>query len=233
MTENKFKILEQDFDRHAKTYQADLQSALAGIPMEKDFYLQKKIQMFDEIFQTFAEDTNILDFGAGVGSLIIPMAIKWPKLQFFAFDVSEKSLEEISQKQISNIQVIKNISQISQYDFIYSVNVFHHISPNDRQNEFHKLTMCLKPKGKILILEHNPINPLTRWVVSRCEFDRGVKLLSKHELIKLNERSSLKVQNHQFIVFFPFQNTLFDRLEKFLSWCPMGAQQIVLFQSVV
>ncbi len=37
----------------------------------------------------------------------------------------------------------------------------------------------LKKKGRVYIFEHNPYNPVTRYLVATCEFDRDAVLFKK------------------------------------------------------
>ena len=41
---------------------------------------------------------------------------------------------------------------------------------------------CLRPKGRIYIFEHNPFNPVTRWVVKHTAIDRNAVLLKPAEV---------------------------------------------------
>ena len=44
-----------------------------------------------------------------------------------------------------------------------------------------ELARVVRPGGLVVVFEHNPLNPLTRLVVSRVTFDDGVRLLRSGE----------------------------------------------------
>jgi hypothetical protein len=82
----------------------------------------------------------------------------------------------------------------------------------------------VKPDGGVFIFEHNPFNPLTRYVVSHNELDHGVTLLSGGRLRKLMLEAGLRVPLTENILFTPFSQRFFTQLDKVLTWCPLGAQ---------
>jgi hypothetical protein len=75
----------------------------------------------------------------------------------------------------------------------------------------------------VTILEHNPLNPATRLVVSRCEFDEDAILLGRRESERLLTDAGLAPAETAYILFFPFRNDF----ERHLSRLPMGAQYYV------
>jgi hypothetical protein len=75
----------------------------------------------------------------------------------------------------------------------------------------------------MVIFEHNPLNPLTKWAVSQCPFDEGVQLLPSSEVRALCSTEFQSVQT-DYIVFFPRWLKWLRAFERFLRWCPAGAQ---------
>ena len=59
----------------------------------------------------------------------------------------------------------------SSYDLIVLSNVLHHVRPEDRPNLILEIIARPAKHGKLVIFEHNPMNPLTRWAVSECVSD--------------------------------------------------------------
>jgi SAM-dependent methyltransferase len=106
----------------------------------------------------------------------------------------------------------------------FAVNVVHHVPPQNWQNFLNEMYRVLKPGGIAAVFEHNPVNPLTRVAVARCEFDRDAVLLSHPEVISLFQSSGFEITEEKYIVFFPFKPKIFRRAEKILSWFPLGAQ---------
>ena len=78
-----------------------------------------------------------------------------------------------------------------------------------------------------MVFEHNPLNPLTRLAVSRCEFDADAVLLSRHRLKELFIDSGVSPVEGRYILFLPFRGSLFARSERVFRWLPLGAQYYI------
>lgn len=222
------------FDSYANDYKDVVKQSAGIIPVQKDFYLLAKLDMLSDMIAQLPQNAKILDFGCGIGGLVIPLSKMYPDLNFYAFDVSPESVAKISDQKISNIFCMSEESELtkeeftSSLDLVFCINVLHHIDKNQRNSKVQIIKNMLKPGGKLLILEHNPINPLTRMVVSRCEFDEGVELLGKGELKSLMIKNSMELAGHWYILFFPVYNKFFAGLEKLISFLPFGAQHCIL-----
>ncbi len=85
----------------------------------------------------------------------------------------------------------------------------------------------LAPGGRLVIFEHNPLNPVTRRAVAACPFDDNAVLLWPWEVKNLLRGVNLVEIDLDFIVFFPRALSPMRPLEPKLSWLPMGAQVVV------
>ena len=85
----------------------------------------------------------------------------------------------------------------------------------------------VRPGGLVVVIEHNPMNPLTRMAVARCDFDEGVELASRKEARRLFVARGLQPVEHPYILFFPWRGNAPRRVERWLTWLPFGAQYIV------
>ena len=81
------------------------------------------------------------------------------------------------------------------------------------------------------MFEHNPVNPLTRLAVSRCEFDEGVELLSRRSTTRLLSESGLVDLEGAYIVFFPSERRPLPTIERWIRRAPLGAQYYVAGRS--
>ena len=84
----------------------------------------------------------------------------------------------------------------------------------------------MRPGGIVAVFEHNPLNPLTRLVVARCEFDEGVQLLSTRKVRELLAHAGLHPLERRYILFFPWRAAFLQRLEARLGPVPLGAQHL-------
>ena len=84
----------------------------------------------------------------------------------------------------------------------------------------------LKPGGRIYLFEHNPANPVTRYLVKTCVFDKDAKLLGYNYCNKLLKDARFRNIEKKFILFFPRSGILSNliKLEDKLGWMPLGGQ---------
>ncbi len=179
-----------------------------------------------------APDTKgpVLDFGCGTGSLAGLVAQAFPQVTVHGHDVSRKSLEEARSKSgaLPNLSFFGQLPDEVFYDLIYSANVFHHVSPSSRPDLLRSLGQRLTPGGRIVIFEHNPWNPLTRYVVKTCPFDKGVTLISRPAFVKLARGVAMDVVHSRYIVFFPSFLRFLRKCEPRLGFLPLGAQYMLV-----
>ena len=64
------------------------------------------------------------------------------------------------------------------YQIVTAVCVFHHIGPAEWVKSALQIYESLVNRGIFLLFEHNPLNPVTRWMVSRTQVDRNAHLLT-------------------------------------------------------
>ena len=107
-------------------------------------------------------------------------------------------------------------------------NVFHHVEPIERKETLLKIKMLLKPGGKIIIFEHNPLNPVTRYIVSQCPFDKDAEIILRRKFLKLTADCGLKTDGKKYILFFPWSPKIFRKMEKLLGFMPLGAQYMLV-----
>jgi hypothetical protein len=81
-----------------------------------------------------------------------------------------------------------------------------------------------RPGGIVLVLEHNPLNPVTRYIVSRCAFDHDAVLLRRGSGLKLLAAAGLARGGSGYLAFWPKRSAFVERLERRIDWLPAGAQ---------
>ena len=99
------------------------------------------------------EPSRVLDYGCGVGRLIVPFAERCEHVT--GIDVSADMLNEAAknaeQRGLANVQLVaaENLDSIpdASFDFIHSFIVFQHIPTKRGEIIFRKLLQKLKPRG--------------------------------------------------------------------------------------
>lgn len=221
-----------DFDNYSLNYRDVLKKSLGYFGKNDEFFDKLKLFYIEKWAIKYSEVKDILEFGCGIGKLASLLAKKFPHANVYGYDQSKKSLAVAKEENIRN----KNISfgdellEIKKFDLIVISNVFHHIPHKERVPTLTFLKELLKGKGKIIIFEHNPLNPLTCFIVKICPFDVDAELISRYKFIKTAKSCNLKVINKMYILFTPWSLTIFRCLERFLHQIPLGAQYMLLLE---
>ena len=114
-----------------------------------------------------------------------------------------------------------------EFDLVFTICVIHHVPPDRWESFFAELARVVRPGGVLAVVEHNPLNPLTRLSVARCEFDDDAILLGRRRTERLIGAAGLKLRSSQYIVFFPWKSAALMKAEHTLRRVPLGAQYIV------
>jgi hypothetical protein len=105
--------------------------------------------------------------------------------------------------------------------------VIHQVPPAARARFIGEMLRVLRTGGAAIIIEHNPINPMTQYIVSRCPFDADAVLLTCRESARLLTRGGAAVAGRRYVGFSPIRHALVERMERALGWLPVGAQYCV------
>ena len=112
-------------------------------------------------------------------------------------------------------------------DVAFAICVVHHVPPAQWSAFAAEMARVLRPGGIAAIFEHNPLNPLTRRVVSNCVFDEDAVLLRRRRAARLLGEVGLVSCEHRYIAFLPFPGRAVARMEAALRRVPLGAQYYV------
>lgn len=222
-----------NFDSHASNYEQALSDSLGIFGETSSYFAQYKLNILTEYIDQ-REVKSVLDYGSGIGSSIPFIRETFPDSEVWATDLSIKSLE-ILKTHYPFTQISDSLSLPERYfDLIFVSCVFHHIPIYHRSEVMNQLFRHLSPNGRLVVFEHNPYNPITRRIVSNCEFDDGVVLINNSSLKKLilnvSPKSTIK---SGYCLFFPAFLTKLLRLEKFLRRLPLGGQHFVIAKNPV
>jgi SAM-dependent methyltransferase len=219
-----------EFDRYGETYEEAVDEAIKFGGAEHAFYLEAKARALLELVRRELGDpsrVHALDVGSGPGSLHPHLA-----------EIGALEAVDVSQALVERAAAANPDVRYSPYDgrtlpfpdaafdLAFAVNVFHHVEPPDRANLAAELARVVRTGGIVAVFEHNPLNPLTRLVVARCEFDEGVQLLSTREVRELLAQAGLRPVERRYILFFPWRAAFLQRFEARLGAVPVGAQHL-------
>ena len=221
---------DQQFDGYAEEYARHVTDALPPGVGEVDKFARIKVWHLRRELARLGltrPDLSILDAGCGIG--ITDSFLKAHFSNITGLDISQKSIEVAKAKNPELAYSRYDGGQFpfeeSRFDIAFAMCVVHHIPPAEWPVFFANMFRVIKPGGVLLIYEHNPWNPLTRWVVSRCEFDCDAVLIDAPQCARQAAEAGFSDLRSKFILFAPFEPPAWSRVEEALfSGIPIGAQ---------
>jgi trans-aconitate methyltransferase len=215
------------FDQFAANYEHVLNESIALSGEDSAFFATYKARYLSEVMSPSL--AKILDFGCGVGLLARFLKSHRPDAQVDGFDVSEDSIRRIDESLLRQGTFTCRLAELgNDYDLIVVANVMHHIEARHRASVVSDLSGRLSRAGKLAIIEHNPRNPVTRWVVEHCPFDDDAVLLTPAEGEDYLKGAGLDIFRRDYIVFMPRFLAYLRPMERWLRWLPLGAQYALL-----
>jgi len=220
------------FADYADDYVAHIERAIPLVGSRHDAFIKEKAEQLTQLAKLHfgnPKDVNILDVGCGVGLIervlcgqfrnsvgvdVEPEVIEHarrtvPSADFFLFDGNTLPFPE------------------NAFDIVFAVCVFHHVNPERRQALAAEMARVTSRNGLVVIIEHNPIHPVTRLIVSRCEFDRDAMLLGFSESRTLLRSAGLERVQLKQILYVPWRTRFWKAIELLVSRLPFGTQYIV------
>jgi SAM-dependent methyltransferase len=218
----------REFDQYAPDYKALLDRSVQMSGDSAEYFCEYKARYVARaVGPRFCG--KVLDFGCGIGLLSARLKTHLPVATIHGYDPSPESIRLVPPDLSAQGCFSDRTADLdTDYQLAVLSNVMHHIARAQRERTIVDIAAHLAPGGRLILFEHNPWNPLTRWVVRHCPFDEGVVLLPPREVLACFARAGLAVRRRDFIVFFPKWLSPFRALEPWLSWLPAGAQYAVV-----
>jgi 2-polyprenyl-3-methyl-5-hydroxy-6-metoxy-1,4-benzoquinol methylase len=217
-----------EFDSVAANYQTLVTESVRVSGESSDYFAGYKARYLRRLLAG-KSIKRVLDYGCGVGSLAKHLHTEFPQAAIDGFDPSPESIREIDQSLREHGSYVSNLENLGgAYDLVVIANVLHHVSLRERQSVLEQAFRRLASGAYLVVFEHNPLNPLTRWAVSQCPFDEDAILLRSFETEHRFRLAGFDVLRRDFVVFFPRWLAALRSLETMLHWCPGGAQYAVV-----
>jgi len=217
-----------EFDSYAREYSELLRDPVrdrfATTPL---FFHQRKWSVIREFFDSMGRSTreaNWLDVGCGRGELL--------RLGQSAFgrvagcDLSQEMLKASTDLEVRlQMTPIELPFESETFDLVTAVCVYHHVGLSDRDALTWDAFRVLRPGGVLCVIEHNPVNPVTRRIVQRTPVDANANLLPHSEARRLVCSAGFSCLDTRFFLYLPeiaFRGMPW--LEAFLKHVPLGGQ---------
>ena len=228
------------FDRVAGQYASihDRNLRIAG--ETSDFFVRHKTGIVARYWREagLAEDARFLDFGCGIGRTFGPLREALPHVRYTGVDPSAESIRIAQDTGTGDARFVAyDGAELpwpdASFDMVFAAAVLHHIAPEHRGRALAEIARVLAPGGHLVVFEHNPWNPATRYIVSTCPFDDDAVLLTARELRRRMRQAQLHVARCDYVLFLPrILRELWPRLEASLRSVPLGAQYWVAAQKI-
>jgi SAM-dependent methyltransferase len=214
------------FDDYADDYQKILQEQLGFFDKDEGYFAEYKIEILKKYIKN--PPKKILEYGCGVGRNLKYLIKHFQQSKIYAADISKKSLV-IAKADNPSVKFFLLGEDIiaDRFDLIFVALVFHHIETGLRSKVMGEISDLLNEDGNIFIFEHNPYNPVARYLVNTCVFDADAVLLKKRELIKLLIGAKLSINVYRYTLFFPSFLKKLRFLEPRLGYLPLGGQYFI------
>jgi SAM-dependent methyltransferase len=219
------------FDAYKDTYRSEVEKAISFVGGDLPFFTQAKARVLLELADDELGGANAvkaLDVGCGPGETDAYLVGKLGELH--GVDISEGVLEAARERNPGVTYTLYDGARLpiadGEFDLVFAICVVHHVPPARWRDFVTELARPVRPGGLLAVIEHNPLNPLTRLAVARCEFDEDAVLLRRHETERLQREAGLQPTASRYITFFPWRSSALAAVERRLGRVPLGAQYV-------
>ncbi|MEP5151712.1 class I SAM-dependent methyltransferase, partial [Planktotalea sp.] len=186
-----------EFDQFRDTYAEDIEDAIrfSGKPLA--FFTKAKADLIIPLLAEHMPDgpLDILDIGCGHG-LVHPYLLEArPSLRLRGVDNAADVIDEARKMNPNVLFDAYNGHRLPyddrSFDVAFTICVMHHVLPEQRRNFMQEMARVLRPGGLCVVIEHNPLNPLTQYIVRTCPIDENAVILWPREVRKLAMNAGL------------------------------------------
>ncbi len=160
----------EHFNQLASSYRSEISEDIQKVLITK-----KTTLMISKLRDLFPQQTlSGLDLGCGQGWYV--QAMREQGMTMHGCDNSEEQIryarEYVQKQKIEGYELqVASATNLpyadNSFDFVYSINVLHHIlAPQLQQSAFNEITRVLKPGGVFFLHEMNMINPVFRFYIN-------------------------------------------------------------------
>jgi len=218
-----------DFDKLARGYSDLVQKQIPLVGQRHDYFIKAKADLLVRLCERHLgppQKLKILDAGCGNGLAERHLAGRFGALH--AVDASAAMIEEARRIAPAADYAVADAFAMpyadATFDAVTAICVFHHIAPARQAALVCELSRVTRPGGLVIIMEHNPYNPLTSWSVRHSPVDVDATMLPLGRTKSLLAGCGLGIKAAGYMIFLPYDTIATALVERAFSWCPLGGQ---------
>jgi ubiquinone/menaquinone biosynthesis C-methylase UbiE len=225
-----------EFDKHSAGYDGGIDNSVKGMLGDADSFIAVKARWLMRHEPGLgAGGLSLLDYGCGAGDLMRVLAGMGARARFMGCDVSTGMLAEAGRRWpaacgpapvLEPQDGARTPFADGQFDVAVISAVLHHVPPAERPAVYAELGRILTPGGRLYVFEHNPRNPLVRYVIARTPIDANAILLDARE-VRQALRDGAYALTTDYLMFVPPGMAALGFVDRALAWLPLGAQYAV------
>lgn len=220
-----------EFDAFKDLYEAQVGAAVKFIGADHDFFTRIKAEHLNEAIASLGiveRAAAVLDVGCGHG-LIHPLLTKnRVSLHLTGVDVAGEVIDMARDQHPENTYATYDGTTLpfeeGSFDLSFAICVIHHVPPPHWLDFLREMRRVVRPGGRVVVIEHNPLNPATCYVVKTCPIDENAVLLRRGQLERLMRDVGFVALSGRYILFTPFEHPVMRRFDRALGRIPLGAQ---------
>lgn len=227
-----------EFDRYAAGYDGGLDNPVKRLMGNSaDQFIAVKARWLLRREKGLRDGTlGLLDYGCGAGDLMRVLAGLGARARFSGCDVSQGMLGEAAGRWPADAGPVPRLLPQDgarapfadgQFDIAVISAVLHHVPRPQRPAVYRELGRVLKPGGRLYVFEHNPRNPLVRYVIARTPIDANAILLDAQEVRHGLLDCARYDLDTDYLMFMPPGLGFLRGIDRALAWLPLGAQYAV------
>ncbi len=217
----------------AERYEDLVDEAIAFSRQEHQFFLDVKYDLMARLLTErygSLTDLAVLDLGCGIGTshssaMSSAGALYGTDVDIDCLHYANKRFPDVPHTAFDGLRLPFRSESL---DVAFATCVLHHVRPTDLRPLLAEVHRVLRPGGTIVVAEHNPLNPLTRLTVMRCQFDVDVHLLTARRSRRLLQTMGFAPIGTHFTLMFPWRPSAFRAIERSFRRLPLGAQYLFL-----
>src|SRR5215469_16541912 len=223
-----------EFDRYAKNYDELLRDPIREtFALTTDFFHWRKWILIENFIRRHGlspDKMAWLDVGCGKGELLTLGRSRFARVA--GCDPSAEMMRDAAAIEIHQQNLPDSLPFADEsFDFATAVCVYHHVNESSRGSLTSEIRRILRPHGMFCMIEHNPLNPITRLIVRRSPVDVGARLLSMQLAKSYTHQAALRFLESEYFLCLPEKfYRRFGNLESRVKALPLGGQYAIFIQ---